>query len=242
MKKTLSAILVVVLAMTALCAGALAFEPGGVVGDWYFNVLEQDGMLINPTAYGMGMTLTLHDDGTALMTQGDEEGDAATWKIEGDVLTVEDEESALEFFLVDGNLVTDMGGDGKMTFGRELIVEQTHADFPVVAAADIAEFDGEWTGDLVEMYGMKLPMDSEVMGMEMSLVIHNGEITVHSVKAGMDPEESVIQGALEEGTLVTEYTQYGEAERTVLSLREDGSLSFVAGEEGMMVYYFVKAE
>ena len=245
MKKVFSVVLVVAMMMACVCASALAFEASDIVGDWYFNVIEQDGIAYNPTALGMDKTLTFKEDGIAF--QDEDEDEEGTWSIEGDILTVgfEDEDgdvATFEFVFVDGNLVTDMGEDGILTFGRELIIEQTHADFSVIAAADIAEFDGEWTGDLVEMYGTKLPMSLEMTGMEMSLSIQNGNITVRRTTEGMDPEESIISGALEAGSIVTEYEQYSVSQKAVLSLREDGSLSFMIGEEENLGYYFVKPE
>ena len=245
MKKVFSAALVVAIMMTCVCAGALALEANDVVGDWYFNVLEQAGIAYNPTALGMDMILTFKEEGIAF--QDEDEDEEGTWSIEGDTLTVafEDEDGDMDtlvFVFVDGNLVTDMGEDGILTFGRELIIEQTHADSPVIAATDIAEFDGEWTGDLVEMYGTKLPMSLEMTGMEMSLSIQNGEISVLRTIEGMEPQESIIQGVLEEGAIVTEYAQYAESQKTVVNLREDGSLSFMIGEDDIVGYYFVKAE
>ena len=244
MKKLFSTALVVAMMMTCICAGALALEANDVIGDWYFNSIEQAGVAYNTTALGMEMTLTFKEDGLALQEDEDEGG---TWSIEGDTLTVsieyeDGDVNTLVFVFVDGNLVTDMGEGGILTFGRELIIEQTHADFPVIAATDIADFDGEWTGDLIEMYGTRLPMSLELTGMEMSLSIQNGEITIQRTSEGMDPVESVISGILEEGSIVTEYGEFYEPQKTVLSLREDGSLSFIIGEEGNLGYYFVKTE
>ena len=242
MKKGISKILTIALAAALLCANAFALEPDDIVGEWYFNVLEQNGMTLNPASMGLGMTLILNEDKTALMLNDSEnEGDVDDWSIDGDTLVIGEDEYALYAELVDGTLVIDMGEDGIMVFGRELIVEQTHADFPAVAAAGISEFDGVWTGDLAEMFGMRFPMESDVVGREMRLSIANGEITLYEAMMGVDPKETVINGVFEDGTIVIEYEIYGGVETTVLSLREDGSLSFTIGEDGT-IYYFAKAD
>ena len=242
MKKGLSKILVIAIAAALLCANAFALEPDDIVGEWYFNVLEQNGMTLNPASMGLGMTLILNEDKTVLMlNDGEGEADVDEWSIDGDTLVLGEDEYALYAELVDGTLVIDMGEDGIMVFGRELIVEQTHADFPVIAAAGISEFDGVWTGDLAEMFGMRIPMDSDVVGREMRLSIANGEVTINEATMGLDPKETVANGVFEDGAIVIEYEIYGGIETTVLSLREDGSLSFAIGEEGA-IYYFVRAD
>ena len=246
MKRNILASLAILVAITFVCVSALALDVSDVVGEWYFNALEQNGTTHNPSALGMGMMMMLNEDGTVLLSYmgedaEDEEDDEITWAITGDVLSIGSyEETYLELILLDDMLIADIDEDGIMVFGRELIIEITHADFPIILATDIAEFNGEWVGDLVEMLGMMLPMDSELVGKEIRLSIQNGEIILHEADAWTDPTESILQGTMEDGTLVTAFEKYGEQIEALLNLREDGSLSFAAGE--YIMYYFVKGE
>ena len=139
MKKILTVVLTLVLALSMLC-GACA-EAADVTGIWYGDV------------YGMVATLTINEDGTyALEIMGDSTPGA--WVLEGDQVYMDKGTEAEAVFTYDA-AAQALDWDG-VIFGREAIEQW----MPAAARADAAieEFAGEWVAERVDAFGAILPV------------------------------------------------------------------------------------
>ena len=220
MKKILTAVLTLVLALSMLC-GASA-EAAGVTGVWYGDM------------YGMVATLTINEDGTyALEMMGDSA--PGEWVLEGTTLYVDKGTEYESSFVYDEAAQTlDMDG---VIFGREAIEQW----MPAAARADAAieEFAGEWVAERVDAFGAVLPVADA--GIEAKLAIEGS----HVVLTMFFMEEDVTEGdaVFADGALTLTTQNNGEDIVNVISALEDGMLSCTAPMFGETVtFYLAKVE
>ena len=88
-----------------------------LTGVWTLLSIEMDGVTLDPALFGMSMTLTLSEDGTAAIDDG-EDVSIGAWYIAGDVLYVEDMPLTLD---ESGCLVLEEDG-AKMRFSQGEVI------------------------------------------------------------------------------------------------------------------------
>lgn len=216
MKKTLVAILALVLALSMLCAASA--EAAGITGTWYGDV------------YGMVATLTINEDGTyALEIMGD--AAPGVWTLEGDTLYMDKGTEAEGVLTVDAAAQTLTMDD--VVFGREAIEQW----MPAAAHADAAveEFAGEWVAERVDAFGAVLPVADA--GIEAKLSIEGA----HVVLTMFFMEEDVTEGdaVFADGALTLTNENNGETLTYVVSALEDGMLSCTAPMFGETVTFYL---
>lgn len=162
MKKAFAALLILSMLLSAV---AIA-ETADVAGVWYMVQMQSGETTINPADYGMEVTLTLAEDGTATMV-GMNGGDdsVGTWTISGNIVTVTIDGDPLDFTLEDGKLSASQD-EMAMIFSQEAPdVEAFVPAEPVEAAVE--DFAGAWKA-------VKIGMD----GAYYDVAILNADITV----------------------------------------------------------------
>ena len=162
MKKAFAALLILSMLLSAV---AIA-ETADAAGVWYMVQMQSGEMTINPAEYGMEVTLTLAEDGTATMAgMTGEEDSVGTWTIDGTTVTVTIDGDPLDFALEDGKLTASQD-DMTMIFSQEAPdVEAFVPGEPVEAAVE--DFAGAWKA-------VKIGMD----GAYYDVAILNADITV----------------------------------------------------------------
>lgn len=215
--------IILVLALSIIAVGAHALEAADAVGTWYLNVIEMNGASISPETMDMEMTMTLNEDGSAILVASGQDDATSTWKIENSELLVDDGVTVSTMTLVDDALVTDMYGM-TMTFGKE------KAEIPVVeisparVVTDVAEFDGTWKGVYVDYMGTLLPL--AILEMDLTLAISGGMVQQVGMMSDSQNDTQVATGELVDGALLVTMGE-GETIRTVtMQLHEDGTLSY----------------
>ncbi len=157
----------VIIALMMLLSAAAMAESADFLGDWYLIGIESEGTTYSPGAFGMSMSMTLNEDGTAYVesVQGsDPEASEGTWILDGDALTVTiDDDEPQTFVLVDEMLVTE-DEDSVMVFGREPEEIEVYTPAEVIEAEE-TDFDGSWTAFKYGMDGVF--MDAATIGMDM---------------------------------------------------------------------------
>ena len=235
MKKLISIFLTAVLMLCAPCLGAMA-EADEVSGAWYLNAIESGGVSMNPASIGLEMTLTLHADGSAVVSMTSEEDGAGSWVREGDKITAQIDGEPMEFTLAGNMLIAgDEDGDTKMTFGREKEIAEAFQPAPAMANPELADFDGTWIATMIDAMGVQLPI--AVTGMEMTLIIEGGVVSVTQT-AGGDEVLTGAEGTLQGGALTVSSDPLtdGEALSFALTLHEDGTMSY-AGDDTGTIYF-----
>ncbi len=221
MKKLLAAILVFIL----VCGCALGETAAtDLTGDWYVNM------------YGVVMTLTLNEDGSALLTMaGAEQPETGTWETEDGTLWLNrgtDDEIALT--IEEAKLVSEASG---MEFTREEPVTFT-APKPV-ESDDIAAFDGTWNMTWLTFNGLSIDADTAMAQLGENLGLSEPTITISNGTAlifGDNEQPFAFIG----GMLYVESPDEDQPTMAqLIALCDDGSLVYdFAGVQ----FYFEKAE
>ena len=148
MKKLISLLLMV--CMVALLVPAMA---EGVVGTWYAVSMSEGEMTISPADMGMSVTMTLNEDGTAMLeSSGMDEPQTGSWTQDGDkVIIVDANGEEEEAILADGTL-TLTEGEMIMVFSQEEPQNSAAAAEAVLADSEDA-FYGTWIVDKIEIEG-----------------------------------------------------------------------------------------
>lgn len=232
MKKILSGMMVAVLILSALCAGALAEAPD-FTGDWYASV------------YGLTMTLTLNGDGSYVM-QMDMEGEEdleGTWAFDGATLVMDqgsESETTLAYDADSNSFAMEEDGM-EVQFTREMPVAFEAA--PARADAAIEEFAGTWVCTLIDVMGMQVP--PELMEMDLGAVVDGASVTL-TITQFADPVEVTLEGTLADGVLtvtVPAENEYSEETVFAMQLLEDGTMSVTTSfMDQAMVCYMSLAE
>ena len=219
-------IIAVMLALM-LCLGVSLAEEVEITGTWYLNeVLLGDEMSVVPAALNLSMTLTLNEDGSAVLEVNGIADDQATWAMEGANVVVTSMDEPQSFF-VEGGCLAAQQGDMKIILGKDKI------ELGINTQATLEDYKGTWIATMLEMAGMQ----ASAAGMAM-------EITV------MDDKALFAEGgeAAEVGMKVEDSVLYlgNEGEEGILALRllEDGQmiLSEDMGDGLMLTVYFSKVK
>ena len=229
MKKLVSLIQAVMMACMMLPA---LTEATDVIGDWYLTEVQMGEDTLPPSALGMEMTITLNEDGTALIVSsyGEEaEEEADTWTLaDGGITLNNGEDGPQDFLLEDGTLKVDIGG-AYLIFSRE--APETSALPEVIAAESEDAFLGEWALTTIGAGGSLLP--AAVFGAE-------GKLTVEAGKLILVSGEDTIEGE----TALTEDGKLAIGDGSMaLELNDNGWVSITQqfDEETVMVMYFEPA-
>lgn len=228
-------------AMLALAVGLLGFaaaEAMDVTGSWYLNVIETEGVQLDPAALGMEMSITLNADGSATMTALGEDADVGHWTISGSTVTVTDSTGdSMVAELVDGELViAEESIGGSMVLGREKQTPTGYVPAAVESAPALSDFEGTWSAALIDMLGMQMSM--EVLGMKLVIEISGETATVTSNESGADVSYEAPVSL--EGSVLT-VAAAGDEMPMELQLQQDGKLVFAEEGEGIAMYmYFEK--
>ena len=223
MKKLLSVLLSMALALSLLCGAAMA-ETADVTGEWYGSM------------FGITVKLVLNEDGTYEMDMMGETNEG-TWELDGDKLYTDRGLDNEGMFLYDGEKITAEEEGMELTFTREPVEEFEPA--PVVEDAALEDFSGRWKATMISMMGMTLPADA--MEMEMILVIDGETASMVSGEAEEDGEEPTVDMPLEykDGTVTLTEGEDEFATVYTVKLHEDGTLSMSSfmGEELEITIY-----
>ena len=154
---------------TATPAPAVPVGPEGepYLGTWIGQTMDMEGAVISLADFGIVMNLTLYEDGTMILFDGEEETEG-TWTVSDGVITVDSMQGVL---LDDGSLSLDADG-AKVIFTREgedAAPQSTPA--PVIAVGeDGASFLGTWIGQTMEMEGTVISLAD--FGIVMNLTLN----------------------------------------------------------------------
>ena len=234
MKKLISVMLVL-----ALCAMGCAFaEALDASGLWYLNVIESEGVLLDPALFGMEMVYELKADGSANLSSYGEIVETIKWRMEGEnVIITNPAGESLTGRLEDGNMVfEDPENSLVMIYGREKQELQSYVPAQPVSDPTMQQFEGTWNALFIDMMGMQLPMTT--LDMKLVVDIAGGSAVVTRNEGGVD----VIYTApvkLENGTLTIEAAD--DQMPMPLQLQQDGMLVYAEETEGLvMSMYFEK--
>ena len=197
-------------------------EGAAFFGTWYGTSMEMDGSTISMADFGMTMVLTLNADGTATMSDGEEE-DASAWAISDGVASMQ---GATMTILEDGTLCIDEDG-ARMFFSRDAAAAPAEPEAPAAPDA-LQRTEVRFIMDSAEVQGYT--MSAEMMGgLEYSLVFHE-DGTVDFVMAG-----TAIPGL--KWTQQTIETESGAAEAYVIDYYGN-PLNAVLTDVGFDMNYF----
>lgn len=226
------------LALT-LCACCMA-EGADIAGVWYLNGIETNGASLDPASFGLELTLKLNADGSAEANFSGDEAAACSWRVEGGLFYLNDGQGETVGTYSQDALTISYTGV-KMIFSREARPTSAFDAGAVRDDATLADFDGAWRATIMDMLGMRAPV--ERMGLNLRLNIDQGRVEVcvegnESVRYAVDAEFS-------DGVLtvpVPEDASQGFPLR--LELRESGALSHTQDEgDGLSsTIYFERVE
>lgn len=151
------------------------------LGTWHGVSMEMEGSTITFAALGMTMTLTFNDDGTMVMSDG-EESERYTWTVEDGAAVIDTIRASM---LEDGTLCLEQEG-AKMIFSRG----EAGKSEPTPASEPAASSGGAPAQDRLERKYVCVnaevsgfTMDASLLGGEYSLTFH-ADNTVDFVLAG----------------------------------------------------------
>ena len=231
MKKLVS--LALALCMACMLIPAMAEET--LAGDWY------------APYYGMELTLSLKEDGTAalIIPEMGSTGES-TWKLDGEQFIFTDTETgeSLVGSYADGKIVLEQEEE-RLEFTREHPEIAALADANQNAAAE--DFEGTWAISLVSVGQMRV--EADVAGMDdITVTIKDGTASfagnADSVTFFFGTEPLAM--TFENGALVYSVELANDAEPITISMKAeiltDGMLAFnIDTGYGEMAMYFIKA-
>ena len=195
MKKLVSFLMA--LMMAALLIPAVAETATDTfLGTWYMVEMSQDGVTIDPATMGLDITLILNEDGTFEMGLAGE-SEQGTWEATDAGLVLTLGEDTLDIVVGDGELTSDLYGM-PVKFSREP-GEAATAPEKITAESEDA-FLGEYKADLIDMFGMLMPVS--VMGMEGSVTIEPGKVIIKSEATDQNAESETF------GQLISEEHEF----------------------------------
>ena len=233
--KKIIAILVAAILTLSMSAGFVMAAEEELTGVWYAQSMESEGLTMDAStlaSMGMNITVTLNEDGTAVVAMAGQAMEGV-WDEEG----IDVNESKIPYQLVDGQLIVENGGS-TLVLGREEPEALDTTLAPVVENPEISDFDGVWNPLTYVNMGFALP--TMIMGFDISLDIKNGEVAlteVHYDLADNFAETEKIEKNLtaqlnDDGTLFVSFdgeelltSMVNGASGIVLTLHEDGRMS-----------------
>ena len=210
-------------------AAPVGDEGAAYLGTWYGQTMEMDGSTLSLADFGIVMQLTLNEDGTAALFDGEEE-DTGAWTVSGGVALIDGTQAVLQ---ADGTLCMEEDG-AKIIFTREgeASAPVAPAETEQPAAGDADDFSGRLevkyvleTAD-VQGYTMSASM---LGGAEYSLTFHENGTA-----------DFVLAGATVSGLPWTQQrvaTEDGEADAFVIDYYGT-PLNVILTEEGCDLNYF----
>ncbi len=205
MKKLIS--LMLILCMACMLVPAMADDD--VTGEWTMIKAVVQGMEMDPTALGMEMVIILNADGTAeaKSSYGEAEPEVSdgTWTMDGSTVTITIGGEPAEFIYEDGQLIMDMGEQGKMIFSKDAVAAPAAQAANIIAANSIEDFSGSWKLTTAKVMGMEVPISmlASVLGQEMDITMTvEGEQVTMSMSFGGEVNEGVVPAELRDGALV----------------------------------------
>lgn len=221
MKKLVSMMMAMLLVLTML-TGALAETAADVVGVWSANLL------------GIGMTLTLNEDGTYTIDMGLVGSDEGVWEMQEDGNILMDkgtDEEAVAEVTADG-ITIDAGGMTLIFTPGEEAAEQTNVSLDIRTDATLDELQGEWVAKQAATMG--LVMDAELIGFTCSMAVVDTSLQIHEMQGDTSLDAIPIPMTFADGALHLEIPDDEEPQVWTVGLLADGRLSFcmnVAGTE-----------
>jgi len=229
----------IILTLALLIFPVALAESADFLGTWYLNEMTMGDNVLSPSALGMDMTLELNEDGTAVLASPTEEAarQEATWKLEGDVVTVTVDGEDMTLSLQDGALKGEQGGMG-MNFGREKVETETYQPAEARADATEADYAGNWQAAYMDMDGTYLP--ASMLGMDLTAVIEGTGMTLNGMYGF---ENNAYEAAFSDGALVHQGGDDEMYTSITAQLLEDGALrmTFMSGDTPL-VLFLEKAE
>ena len=201
---------------TATPAPAVPVGPEGepYLGVWNGQTMEMEGSTFSLTDLGIVMQLTLNEDGTVTLFDGEEE-DTGAWTVSGDVALIDGTQAVLQ---ADGTLCMEEDG-AKIIFARD-----GEASAPVSTPAPAApvgdegaSFLGTWYGQTMEMEGSTFSLAD--FGIVMQLTFNeDGTVTLFDGE-----EEDTGAWTVSGGVALIDGTQAVLQADGTLCMEEDGA-------------------
>ena len=165
-------------------------------GVWYLNSFVLEGVNYAPELFGSEMTLSLMEDGKAVVDYGEERKPGeGTWDAEGERIIVTIDGTARDFFpqAKDDTLATDIEG-GSMVLGREKVEMQAFEPAEPIEA-ELELFAGEWRAYQIGVDGTFY--DADLFGQEITATIEDTTVAVTGyVFSGLSAQAEYENGAL----------------------------------------------
>jgi len=223
MKKILTAVLMMMLAMALFLTGAYAEE---VTGDWYADV------------YGIVLMLTVNADNTYVLDAAGE-SQSGVWELDGASLYMDKGTEAEGVFTYDAEAqILDMAGE--MTFTRTAIEQWAPANAKAEAALE--DFAGAWSAHHVDAFGAILPVEAAEIYMDASIAETNVSLILTFIEPETFEGEAVLEGGVLTLTVPAE-DEFSNDMVFAVSALENGSIS-IATElfESPVVFYLDPVE
>lgn len=217
--------MLLVLGTVRCCA---ASEPD-ITGDWYCTLVRAEGEEYRPNAMGVGMTITLNDDGSAqiITERGDDsETMEGTWSEAEEGWTL-DCDGIFSVTLEDDTLTLIQEEVGmEMEFEREK--PEMEEESPVRTDAVLEDFNGIWHSEFyVPSDGTKVPMSR--MGIKITITIEDGMMIYHVDYlrdfSGREFEEPRSGEYVQEVLFTDGILKVGNDYAVDLKLHEDGTMT-----------------
>ena len=220
MKKLLSVLLAMVLALTML-AGAVA-ETVDVTGTW------------STTLMGMNVTFVINADGTYTLDIAGLESVDGTWEYQDDGNLLLDKGTDEEAVAVVGDetlSVTESGMVMDFVRGEAGLAETT--DFTMRADATLEELQGEWSMTSIVMMGFE--MSAELADTTAAVGVQDSNVVFHDLMGDTSLEGVLVPLEFSEGTLRMELQDETSTQVWTIGLLADGRLNFTMNVDGLEI-------
>lgn len=234
MKRALSMMLVLALGLL----GFAMAEAVDLTGVWYLNIVETEGMQLDPAMIGMEMTLSLNADGSAEMDNGGETEAGWSWTNVDGVAQIADASGVAFAARLDGGNMVIANPDAGITmiFGQEKQALQLYVPAAVEESPALSDFEGSWNAALIDMMGMQVSMDAIGMQLVVEIAGETAKVTSNEDGAELRYEAPV---TLEGNTLTV--AAVDDQMPMTLRLQQDGKIVFAEESDGMAItMYFEK--
>lgn len=220
MKKLLSVLLAMVLALTML-AGAVA-ETVDVTGTW------------STTLMGMNVTFVINADGTYTLDIAGLESVDGTWEYQDDGNLLLDKGTDEEAVAVVGDetlSVTESGMVMDFVRGEAGLAETT--DFTMRADATLEELQGEWSMTSIVMMGFE--MSAELADTTAAVGVQDSNVVFHDLMGDTSLEGVLVPLEFSEGALRMELQDETSTQVWTIGLLADGRLNFTMNVDGLEI-------
>lgn len=220
MKKLLSVLLAMVLALTML-VGAVA-ETVDVTGTW------------STTLMGMNVTFVINADGTYTLDIAGLESVDGTWEYQDDGNLLLDKGTDEEAVAVVGDetlSVTESGMVMDFVRGEAGLAETT--DFTMRADATLEELQGEWSMTSIVMMGFE--MSAELADTTAAVGVQDSNVVFHDLMGDTSLEGVLVPLEFSEGALRMELQDETSTQVWTIGLLADGRLNFTMNVDGLEI-------